>query len=151
MPETIDPFAQPCDLWVLPPPRASAWFSVIDWYLNWQMSKGLAYPGLHLPNEVLRLSEEYEVPLPALKQTDASAPLLVLNHNRLPTAKCVVIESQPIEPWLKAAYAVALNLGADHLHVFLPSKTAATQAAEIWDRNFAGVRATFSEDTGQSV
>ncbi|NJL25506.1 MAG: hypothetical protein HC902_10270 [Calothrix sp. SM1_5_4] len=54
-----------CDLWVLPSPRYSHWLSRLDWYLNWQICKGLAYGGLHLPAELYRISEEYGVAVPS--------------------------------------------------------------------------------------
>lgn len=149
MPETTpsDPFGYPCDLWVLPPPRSSAWFPIVDWYLNWQMSKGLAYSGMHLPSETLRVSEEYEVPLPAVKPTDTAAPLLVLSHNRLPSAKCVVVDFQPpAEQWLKKAHMVALNLAVKSVHVFLPAKLSKDDAQKIWKSNFANFDARFSSD-----
>ncbi len=143
-----DPFAGPCDLWILPPPRASAWFARVDWYLNWQLSKGVAYGGLHLPNEVLRLSEEYEVPLPVIEPIDSTAPLLVLSTGRLPTHKCVVVDGKTFgRPWLDRVHQVCLNLDAKNVHIFLPAKMDLAEARAAWTAKFAGREARFSADT----
>lgn len=143
-----DPFANACDLWVLPPPRVSAWFSRVDWYLNFQMSKGVAYPGLHLPNETLSLAEEYEVPLPPPSAPDPSAPLLVLSLGRLPTRKCAVVEAKTFGgSWLEKVHAIALNLDAKGVHVFLPAKMAVSEAKKVWDGRFSSHPARFSADT----
>ncbi len=145
---SIDPFANPCGLWVLPPPRLSAWFPLVDWYLNWQMSKGIAYSGIHLPNEVLRLAEDYEVELPVIKPTHQPAPLLVLAKGRLPTDKCVVLDFLDDEKqWLKHAHEISLNLDVKNVHVFLPNKVAKEQAIKIWGASFAKRECRFSSDT----
>lgn len=142
-----DPFASSSDLWVLPPPRVSAWFSRVDWYLNFQMSKGVAYSGLHLPNETLRLSEEYETPLPAPTALDASAPLLVLSLGRLPTRKCVVVEAKTFGgTWLDRVHEIAKELDAKSLHVFLPAKMPVEEARSAWEKRFAARPAQFSAD-----
>lgn len=143
-----DPFSNPCDLWVLPPPRASAWFARVDWYLNWQLAKGVAYSGLHLPNEVLRLSEDYEVPLPPVVQMESTAPLLVLSHGRLPTGKCVVVDAKAFgKGWLEQVHEICLNLDAKSVHIFLPAKMDLDEAKKAWSAKFASREARFSADT----
>jgi hypothetical protein len=146
-----DPFAQPSDLWLLPPPRSSAWFAVIDWYLNWQLSKGLAYAGLHLPNETLRLAEDYEVKLPSVTTAgeDSGVPLLVVSQGRLPANKCVVLETEgrKHEDWLKQGFEIALNLNAKSVHVFLPSKASAEQSEKMWKARFPDRTTRFSSDS----
>lgn len=143
----IDPFANPSDLWVLPPPRVSAWFSRVDWYLNWQMSKGVAYAGLHLPNETLRLSEEYETPLPPVTPADSTAPLLVLAMGRLPTRKCVVVEGKTFGgTWLEKVHGIAQELDAKTVHIFLPAKMSVAEAQKAWSGRFASRAAQFSAD-----
>lgn len=144
---TTDPFAGPCDLWVLPPPRASAWFSRVDWYLNWQLSKGIAYSGLHLPNEVLRLSEDYEVPLPAPTPLPENAPLLVLSLGRLPSSKCTVVDSKTFgKAWLEQIHEICLNLDVKNVHIFLPAKMDLAEAKKTWSAKFASREARFTAD-----
>lgn len=143
---STDPFAFETDLWVLPPPRLSAWFPRVDWYLNWQLSKGLAYSGLNLPSETLHLMEQYETPLPRVPEADAEQPLLVLSHNRLPAAKCVVVEmASGLKPWLERVHQIALDLGAKNARVFLPSKATLEEAEKVWGHR--PVNASFSTDT----
>jgi hypothetical protein len=147
---TVDPFAHKSDLWILPPPRSSSWFAVIDWYLNWQMSKGLAYAGLHLPNGTLRLAEDYEVQLPPVitAGVDSGIPLLVLSHGRLPTTKCVVLETEGTkhEDWLKRGFEIALNLDAKSVHVFLPRETSKEKSEQMWKARFPDRSTRFSSD-----
>lgn len=140
------PFLHNCDLWVLPPPRLSAWFPKIDWYLNWQMSKGLAYAGLHLPNETHRLAEEFDITLPE-PINDPPPPLLILNHGRIPAPKCVVLDvNSRLKGWLERVYEVSENLQAKSIHVFLPTKFEVSEAKEIWSDRFKDRKAKFSSD-----
>jgi hypothetical protein len=144
-----DPFAQPSDLWLVPPPRSSAWFAVIDWYLNWQLSKGLSYPGLHLPTEILRLAEDYEGGLPMKEAAgeDSGVPLLVLSSGRLPTTKCVVLDTgSKQEDWIKHGFEIALNLDAKSVHVFLPNKASKEESQAMWKARFADRSTRFSSD-----
>lgn len=140
-----DPFSSSSDLWVLPPPRLSGWFPRVDWYLNWQLSKGLAYSGLHLPNETLSLMEEYEKPLTPVSEPDPGRPLLVLSQHRLPARKCVVVESGGgLKAWLERVHQIALDLGSQKAHVFLPAKASLEDAKSVWGNR--PVAATFSID-----
>lgn len=143
-----DPFAQPADLWVFPPPRASRWFSRMDWYLNWQMSKGLSYPGLHLPLEVLTIAESFDGDLPKARDRKADDPLLVISLGRLPAGKCVVVEGEDqFKPWLKKVFDLALKLNVSSVHVFLPAKVSLDQALKAWEPG--SFTAGFTEDAGQ--
>ncbi len=125
----MDPFASPCDLWVLPPPRASAWFAHVDWYLNWQLSKGLAYSGLNLPHEVGRMAEILEVEVPTI-QISEQPNLLVLSQGRIPSKKCVVIDDTKNfdRDWVRQVVEVAKELDAKRVHVFLPAKLSVNEA-----------------------
>lgn len=124
----------PCDLWVLPAPRQSHWFRRLDWYLNWQMCKGLAYSGLHLPSEIYRVAEEHAQPLP--RRTSGhkgETPLLVAADGRLPTRMCLVCPlASSLSEWL-ANVAEQLNgLKVERVRVFLPEGAKAGEAAKIW-------------------
>lgn len=119
-------------LWVLPPPTKSAWFAKIDWYLNWQMCKGLAHEPRRLSHEMLRLIEENELPLSEPPQ-DNHAPLMIIAHGRLPASKCVVIEyGKSLKTWLTRVHQLAEHLNTDQLRVFLPYDSTRTEAEQIW-------------------
>lgn len=144
--KSLHPLATPCDLWVLPPPRVSLWFARVDWYLNWQLSKGLAYAGLHLPIETHHLAEEYEVPLATAAVENP--PLLVLSHGRIPADKCVVVDmTGKNKSWLEQVHQVAEGLQVKNLHIFLPAKLDKEEAKEVWSSQFASRKARFSTDS----
>ena len=119
------------DLWVLPLPAQSQWFSRVDWYLNWQMCKGLAHEKSKPSVELFRVMEEGGVqfqPTP----TDPKWPLMVISNGRIPAGKCVVIEkSKTLKDWLEQVASVAQNLHAQTLRVFLPSDSSPAEARKI--------------------
>lgn len=146
--DVSDPFSTPCDLWVIPPPRMSSWFARLDWYLNWQMTRGLAYSGLHLSNELMSLAEHYEVQVPDLKVPD-EPPLLVLSHARVPAKKCLVLNMRPggLGEWLREAHDIGVKLGAEKLQIFLPAQTKVKDAKGIWAKQFSSRSAEFFADS----
>ena len=122
----------PCDLWALPTPRHSRWFTQLDWYLNWQMCKGLAYPGLHLPDETHQVATEYGVALQD-RPHNPQAPLLVAPAGRVPAARCVVIDgAADPQGWLRAIAQVATSLQASSVRVFLPQGLTPAAAEKMW-------------------
>lgn len=120
------------DLWVLPSPSHSAWFAKIDWYLNWQMCKGLAHETRRPSVELLRLSEENGVPWfdpPKISE----APLLVAAKGRIPALGCMVLEGEPaLKAWLRRAHALAGELKVSSLRVFLPIGFTVNEATQAW-------------------
>lgn len=137
--------AKTCDLWVLPSPRKSAWFSRIDWYLNWQMCRALAYPGIHLPSETLRLAEDFEVEVLATTKPEPF-PLMVITGGLVPASKCVVIDSREAKTWLEDAFETALKIKASNVHVFLPNGVSQSEAQKLWPKK-STMEVEFSEDT----
>jgi hypothetical protein len=134
----------PCDLWVLPSPRVSRWFTYLDWYLNWQMCKGLAYSGLHLPAETYRVAEEYGVPM-SERGADESAPLLIASEGRVPAKKCLVLDSSGgMKEWLAKIRKVASQLGVTTVRIFLPSGADESEAKKHWKDN--DITAVFHPD-----
>ncbi len=120
------------DLWVLPPPTKSAWFAKIDWYLNWQMSKGLSHVSPRASAELLQLTSEngmdfIEPPM------DKTAPLMVISNGRIPAQKCVVIDfTKSLKAWLTSVHRLSELLQVENLRVFLPPGSTPTEAQEIW-------------------
>lgn len=127
-----NPLTSSSDLWVLPQPAESHWFSRIDWYLNWQLCKGLAHER-QLPHaELFRVMEENGIPfvdVPVTKQ----APLMVLSQGRIPAAKCIVIEnSKTLKTWLGRVHQLVQGLHIKSARVFLPKGANSSQAADVW-------------------
>lgn len=119
-------------LWVIPPPGKSAWFAKIDWYLNWQMIRGLAHESQRPSTELLRLAREHGLPEPILSSTTRT-PLMIAARGRLGTDQCVVLEmSDSVADWLKLVHDLTVKLGSAKTRVYLPSGTSRAKAQELW-------------------
>jgi hypothetical protein len=122
----------PSDLWILPPPASSNWFARIDWYLNWQLSKGLTHSSARPSMDLLRIMEAgelspVEVPMPA------NPPLMVISMGRIAATKCVVVKlGEKPEQWFSRLAQVIEQLSARHVNIFLPSGISVGQAEKIW-------------------
>lgn len=124
------------DLWVIPPPLRSSWFAKIDWYLNWQLCKGLAHGTRRAPVEILRVTEEHGLPWYPPPVADPN-PLMVLSKGRLPAIRCLVLEpGNSIKTWLTQVRFLAQQMNLHTLRVYLPTGTTITEANEVW-RSFS--------------
>ena len=134
------------DLWIFPAPRASRWFARLDWYLNWQMCKGISYAGLHLPDETYRVAEAHGLPLEV--EALVSPPLLVLPGPRVPTKKCLVLDpgEADLEAWFRVMIDHARALRARSARVFLPTGRTLAEAESAWSRVSADVDVSFAVD-----
>ena len=120
------------DLWVLPPAAQSQWFSQVDWYLNWQLCKGLAFERVKPSVELIRVLEETGISYEEQSAVRAS-PLMVIAEGRLPAAVCVVVDyPKTLKGWLKSVHKVSQGLKAKSLRIFLPRGATIDAAAEIW-------------------
>jgi len=132
------------DLWVFPPYRHSKWLAKMDWYLNWQMCKGLAHKGFHLPVETARVAAHFEVNLPVTPSISQISPLLVLSQQRVPTKKCLVVNfTDNGKQWLETVGEQATQLSAKSLTVFLPESLDESQAKTIWSKKFRDLEVNF--------
>lgn len=121
-------------LWVLPPPGKSAWFAKIDWYLNWQLTRGLVHEPRRPSAELMRLTRDLDLPAPTA--TDwTQAPLMVSAHGRLDAEQCVVLAMQgSLHEWLRQIHTVATRLGVQKLRVFLPTGMDRSDALDFWQK-----------------
>jgi hypothetical protein len=124
--------ATSCDMWVLPPPAQSKWFARIDWYLNWQLCKGLAHERRRPSVELFRIMEEGGIAYTDTPVT-ANAPLMVISHGRVPASQCVVIENaKTLKDWLASARTLMSAMHTRKARIFLPEGASVVQASEIW-------------------
>lgn len=131
------------DLWVVPPSNHSAWFARLDWYLNWQMCKGLAHRPARPSPEVERLAAEYDIPIPFAASADPG-PLLIASHGLVPAEKCLVLPyAGDLKAWLTRMARVAEELRSDSVAVFLPSGVSRGSAESLWP---GPMEARFVED-----
>lgn len=129
-------YSEESDLWIFAPPEHSAWAARMDWYLNWQMCKGLAHT---------RMSGE-ELPEVATFITK-DAPILIASKDRLPAKSCLVLPLLKGEKtWLKKVHAIAHGLGAKKIQVFLSPGMKSEMAKEYWREWEPKIHAVFSND-----
>ena len=120
------------DLWVLPPPSESQWFARIDWYLNWQLCKGLAFEKAKPSVELFRVLEEGDLhfePHPS----NPDWPLMVISQGRIPCTKCMVIaQTGGLKAWLMAVLGNAQKLNVQKMRIFLPKGSEKDEAEALW-------------------
>jgi hypothetical protein len=120
------------ELWVLPPPNRSSWFAKIDWYLNWQLCKGLTHEKRRPAVELLRVNEDNEIPW-FEPPTFPKAPLLVATRGRIPADGCMVLETgHSLKAWLTEVRRINEQLRGKSLRVFLPPDYEPKEAADVW-------------------
>ena len=138
------------DLWVVPPSNHSAWFARLDWYLNWQMCKGLAHPPFRPGAEVESLANEYDIPIPYAQIADPG-PLLISTSGLVPAAKCVVLPyAGDLGAWLKQTASLASGLGVASVAVFLPLKQTVEAARPVWSACGSNIEVSFIMDQEES-
>ncbi len=136
----------PCDLWVLPLPAHSTWFARVDWYLNWQLCKGLAHEQAKPSLQLFRVLEENGMHFE--DQPREKVPLLVFSKGRIPATKCLVLEcSQTLAEWLRTIHRMASDLKVQSLRVFLPKHFSKSEAQKLWqEREIHSMEIEFSSD-----
>jgi hypothetical protein len=133
------------DLWVIPTAEHSQWFAKLDWYLNWQMTKGLSYQRQKPSLELLRVMEMSDIAFGAHPEF-GNTPLMVAANGRLETDRCVVIDyADDIKAWLGKAADVTKNLQAAKVRVYLPKGAAQSAARDHW-KKLSDIEIEFSTD-----
>lgn len=137
------------DLWVLPTAEHSRWFARIDWYLNWQMSKGLAYNRPEPSPGLLHLLEVNSIPYSVPPNADR-APLMVASAGRVPAGLCVVLPfggGRSLRDWLGEIQTLSGGLNPKRMRVFLPAGSSVKDALAAWAATPAqGIEVEFSND-----
>lgn len=105
------------DVWILPPPEASALARNVDWLLNFQITRGLANEPRRRGEQLEGLLKKIKWALPAAHDQSGS-PLLIAAAGRLPTRWVLLPERWDGElSFLKAA----AELRPAKLRLFLPA------------------------------
>lgn len=134
------------DLWIVPQSSHSAWFAQLDWYLNWQMCKGLTHKAAVADAQMYRLAEAYEVRMES-PPLNKEAPLLVACREFLPAPQCLVLPfGGDIKQWLLEAKTIAFKMKCASAHVFLPAGAQADKAEKTWIGLSGECRASFTND-----
>lgn len=136
----------PFDLWIIPPTPRSRWFARLDWYLNWQMCKGLAHRSTPPPPDLFRLAEEYGFKVES-RTTAVGAPLIISAKGHLPTKACLVLPFEDnAKDWLASAKNIASQILAMRARVFLPAGLESEKCQNIWNKVPGTCEAEFMED-----
>jgi len=118
------------DLWVLPPASHSRWFAKLDWYLNWQMSKGLAHQRQKPSLELLKVLETTGMALISAPET-GSTPLMVSAIGHVDALRCVVVDvGNGLRGWLERSHELMQGLQAKRVRLFLPKGAEISEAKE---------------------
>ena len=138
------------DLWVVPPSNHSAWFARLDWYLNWQMCKGLAHRPMLPCAEVESLANEYGIPIPYAQVADPG-PLLISTRGLVPAEKCIVLPyNMDLNGWVRQAASIATSLGVTRLCIFLPAGTPVDSGLSVWSNLGSNIEVSFIMDQEES-
>lgn len=136
------------DIWFVPPSSDSAWFSRLDWYLNWQMCKGQAHETAIPAAELFRIGEDHNLKIISPKPLPASAPLMVSGAGLIPAKTCVMLPYKgELKDWLEKAKAVAFDFQAVSARVYLPNGATTAKAVGYWEKLTGTCTAEFIEDT----
>ncbi len=135
------------DLWIIPPAKHSAWFSRLDWYLNWQMCKGLAHRNTPPHAEIFRLAGEHGIPVDSSPSGMADAPLMISGRGLVPAKACVVVGyNGELKDWLTQAKWITFQMQATNSRVHLPAGASTAKAVAIWEKLEGSCVAEFVED-----
>lgn len=135
------------DLWIVPPSQHSAWFAHLDWYLNWQMCKGLVHRTATPDAQVFMLAKEYEIPVSSSTVSEKS-PLLISCGTLVPAKSCLVLPFKgDLKEWLIEAKTIAFKLMCANVHIFLPAGSETDKAEKAWSKLSGECTVTFFEDT----
>lgn len=119
---------------MIPPLDKSAWSTRIDWYLGFQLRRGVPHKRFEFSNDIRQLMESYEAPLPRIPRLD-SAPLMVASETRLPNHQTVLIpEADSTQEWAKSCHRIWRGLGRPPTRVFLPKGVTRDQFERAWPR-----------------
>lgn len=135
-------------LWILPPPSESAWSTRIDWYLGFQLRRGLPHRRFDFSSDMRQLMEAYEETLPKIPRTDES-PLMIASENLLPNHQTVMIPQTATEnkEWVTTCHRVWKGLGSPATRIFLPKSISRPDFEKAWPKSHS----CSSEDTIELV
>jgi hypothetical protein len=137
---------QASDLWVLPPSSHCSKFGQVDWYLNWQMTRGMTHKPLSVSPELKKIAQENDISttIPALSN---HAPLLIASEGLVPTGRVLVMPyNGEFKAWLEGIKDMTVQLSAKTAVIFLPAKVDAEKATKAWEKFAAGCKVQFIED-----
>lgn len=133
-PQILPANASDHDLWVLPPAAHSKWFARIDWYLNWQMSKGTAFVRQRPSLELFRVMDMAGMQFQGVPEI-SGAPLMVASSGRVASERCVVVDLKTdTHEWLIAVHKLCGELQSRRTRVFLPAGMSISDAESEWKK-----------------
>lgn len=123
------------DLWVVPDRKGSRWTLRLDWYLNFQISRGERRRTRALEEPVKALLEESGLTDPGRPEAEG-LPLLIGADGRLPARWVLLLPTtEASQPWVEQLAEVWTKLQKPTMKVFLPTGWEGTPFMEAWKRH----------------
>jgi hypothetical protein len=113
-------FKAGAELWIVPGFEYCHLTRQIDWYLNFQLGRGLPHRPPPLSKELTDVARKWDFDPPEFK-IDPQAPLMIASRDLLPNDKTILIPyEEPVKTWAQAIYKIWVDLQKPSLRVFLP-------------------------------
>ncbi len=121
------------DLWICPDPLNSRWSAKIDWHLNHQIQKGLAYKTQPMGAEVKGLLYESQMSWSDIQA--ASDSLMIASSFQLPARWTLVLPwNGQLQKWVQLVFQHWKKLGQPQFRIFLPQNLATADFIREWQK-----------------
>jgi len=128
-------FGTGSSLWIFPNLDQSAWTRLMDWHLNFQISKAHKHRSKGLGANLKKIIKSEELPSFYSLPKNAQA-LLISSQNQVPNIQTVELPSENDEKnWIQNAFNTWSNLGRPKLRVFLPPQIDHSDFNHLWPDN----------------
>lgn len=119
-------------LWVLPDAQNCGWTSVIDWYLNLQVSQATHRSPQSIPQPLQEMIDELKIPLTKPAPFSPKS-LMVVSYDKLPNEQTLILPmTDGFSKWLADAEQIWSNLGKPSLRFFLPESVSDQDFQQKW-------------------
>ncbi len=136
-------FSAGSDLWIVPERKHSPWVRKLDWLLNFQMARSGQHQSRHLPEPVVEILKNCELPgydfIP-----DENSSLMIWATPYVPARWVVVIhDGGNLQSWIRAAVQKWKDLNSPSVRVFLPQGIKPASFLETWKQAGGTANAVF--------
>lgn len=123
------------ELWLLPELEQSRWTQLVDWYLNFIISRAHKYTTPSLSPKLQSIIETYKLPLQPIKP-GKSVPMLFSSEGRLPSRQTIILKyHDSMEEWLDKSSNIWQKLNRPRLRIFLPDDISEKDFNKLWPQS----------------
>lgn len=116
--------------WFLPKKENSSWTKLLDWHLNFQISKFQSHTPQKITPDLEKALMAEEILLPPMEPTPRN--LLLSVESFLPTKSLIVLGSENMEHFVESIQTYSQSLLLESIRVFLPYKFSAADFQSQW-------------------